>query len=266
MRREQLRIALEAAAKLGHHHKFVIAGSLSVLGLKEVPPEMMSMSIDIDFFPLNDPTHVQEITEALGEDSEFHESNGYYLDPISVDILVLPQGWRERLVELQLGSVQAYFLDVNDTAISKLVRSAENDFRWVDAGLEAGLLDIDVIDARSQFNSIDYPGDDDKRRVRNGITALRAAVKDGETLSKELLTFLRARPECRIANLIDDSHQYQGSIVFAGDNRAVQAIGDDTLVIHDSSEWPFHPEVGQEYIVDYEDSKSTISSSHSLGT
>lgn len=49
MRREQLRKALEAAAELGHHHEFVIAGSLSVLGLKEVPPEMMSMSIDIDF-------------------------------------------------------------------------------------------------------------------------------------------------------------------------------------------------------------------------
>lgn len=206
---------------------------------------------------MKDPTHVQEITEALGEDSEFHESNGYYLDPISVEILVLPQGWRERLIELELGSVMAYFLDVNDTAISKLVRSAENDFRWIDAGFEAGLLDIDAIDARSRF--MDFPGDDDRRKVRNGIAALKAALKDQGILRKELLAFLRSIPDFRIANLIDDSHRYQARIVFAADDRAIQEIDANTLVIHDSSHWNSCPAVGREYTVGYEDGKSMAS-------
>lgn len=82
MQRREIQVALEAAAKISPYREFVIAGSLSVLGYKEIPPEMMSLSIDIDFFPLRDPDHVQEVRDALGEDSEFHESHGYYLDPI----------------------------------------------------------------------------------------------------------------------------------------------------------------------------------------
>lgn len=221
MRREQIRRALEEAAKLGPHTEFVIAGSLSVLGFKEVPPEMMSMSIDIDFFPLRDPTHVQEVVDLLGEDSEFHEKNGYFLDPISSNIMVLPPGWMERLVKLDFGHVQAYFLEVNDTAISKYVRSAENDFRWIDAGLESGILDLNTIEARAEFG-IDYPGDEDKRKVRNGIVSHRAALKDGGELRLDLLAFLRTRPDDRIANLIDDHYSYAGTILFVGDDRAVQ--------------------------------------------
>ena len=65
MLRSEIQVALEAAAKISLHREFVIAGSLSVLGYKEVPPEMMSLSIDIHFFPLGDQTHVQEhVTDA----------------------------------------------------------------------------------------------------------------------------------------------------------------------------------------------------------
>ena len=56
MLRSEIQVALEAAAKISLHREFVIAGSLSVLGYKEIPPEMMSLSIDIDFFPLGDQT------------------------------------------------------------------------------------------------------------------------------------------------------------------------------------------------------------------
>lgn len=57
MLRKEIQVALEAAAKISPQRHFVIAGSLSVLSFKEVPPAMMSMSIDIDFFPLQNPTH-----------------------------------------------------------------------------------------------------------------------------------------------------------------------------------------------------------------
>lgn len=258
MRREQIRRALEEAAKLGPHTEFVIAGSLSVLGFKEVPPEMMSMSIDIDFFPLRDPTHVQEVTDLLGEDSEFHEKNGYFLDPISSNIMVLPPGWMERLVKLDFGHVQAYFLEVNDTAISKYVRSAENDFRWIDAGLEAGILDLDMIAARAQFG-IDYPGDEDKRKVQNGIASHRAALKDGGALRRDLLAFLRTRLDNRIANIIDDHYSYGGAMLFVGDDRSVQQIEPGVLVIHDSSMWLFEPATGERYNVEYQDGVSVIS-------
>src|SRR5690606_13548472 len=117
MRREEVQTALEAACNISRHHEFVIAGGLSVLGRMDMAPEMMSMSIDIDFFPLRDPGRAGEIAAILGEDSKFHERHGYYLDPISPELPVLPSGWRDRLVEVKLGAVTAYFLDVNDTAV-----------------------------------------------------------------------------------------------------------------------------------------------------
>lgn len=55
MRLEDIQAALEAAHEVSNHNEFVVAGSLSVLGLMTIPPERMAMSIDIDFFPLRDP-------------------------------------------------------------------------------------------------------------------------------------------------------------------------------------------------------------------
>lgn len=257
MRREQILLALKEAARCGRHTEFVIAGSLSVLGLKEVPPELMSISIDIDFFPLRDPTHVQDIVAELGEDSAFHEQHGYFLDPISSSILVLPRGWMERLVMLEFGAIHAYFLDVNDTAISKYVRSAENDFRWIDAGLEAGLLDLDIIEGRAQFG-VDYPGEDDKRRVHNGIRSHRAARNEDGTLRHELLAILRSYPQVRIANLSDDDHHYTGDILYAAVNRVVQEVEPDVLVIHDASSWDGTPMVGQKVSVIYHEGVATV--------
>ena len=257
MRREQILLALKEAARCGSHTEFVIAGSLSVLGLKEVPPEMMSMSIDIDFFPLHDQAHVQEIAAELGEDSAFHEQHGYYLDPISSSILVLPPGWMERLVMLEFEGIRAYFLDVDDTVISKYVRSAENDFRWIDAGLEAGLLNLDIIEGRAQFG-VYYPGEDDKRRVSNGIRSHRAARNEDGTLRHELLATLRLYPQASIANLLNDDHQYTGEILYSDANRVIQEVEPDTLVIHDSSNWDVSLIVGQSYNVSYDEGVATV--------
>lgn len=80
MRCEDIQKALEAACVVSNHHEFVVAGSLSVLGLIETPPERMSMSIDIDFYPLRDPGRASDIASVLGEDSDFHARHGYYLE------------------------------------------------------------------------------------------------------------------------------------------------------------------------------------------
>lgn len=81
----------------------------------------------------------------------------------------------DRLVPVQLGDVRAYFLDVNDTAISKYVRSAENDYRWIDAGYVVGILDLATIQARARFG-VDYPGDGDRQKIKNGIESHRVAM------------------------------------------------------------------------------------------
>ncbi|KAG0164662.1 hypothetical protein DFQ30_009562 [Apophysomyces sp. BC1015] len=122
-----IHLILTEAKKISRHSEFVIAGSLSVLGLPVDVPDLMSHSIDIDYYPLRDPGRADVVTALLGEGRPFHE----------------------RVVRHDFGDVTAIFLDVNDTAISKYVRGAENDFRWIEVGYDAGLIDINTIRAHA---------------------------------------------------------------------------------------------------------------------
>lgn len=231
MRLEDIQVALEEASRISRQHEFVIAGSLSVLGRIDMPPELMSMSIDIDFYPLRNPSRAGEIAGMLGEDSEFHERHGFYLDPISPELPVLPGGWRERLCEVRLGTVTAYFLDVNDTAISKYARGFENDYRWLDAGFEHGILSLDSIRARARF-STNFPLPEDKAKTVNGIRQHEAALRADGVLARDLLAFLRADPSQNLCELNADSGQYFGPIVWQDEFCAVQSLGRGDLVVH----------------------------------
>jgi hypothetical protein len=164
MRRDDIRKALEAACAISNHHEFIVAGSLSVLGLIDTPPKQMSMSIDIDFFPLRDPGRANDIAAVLGEGSDFHLRHGYYLDAISPELPVLPEGWRDRLVPVQLGQTIAFFLDVHDAAVSKYARGELNDYRWLEAGYEARILMLNVVENRIRFGTL-YFDDEDQRKT-----------------------------------------------------------------------------------------------------
>lgn len=239
MRREDVQRALEAASTVCSHHEFVIAGSLSVLGLiNTTPPESMSMSIDIDFYPLRDPGRAADIASVLGEDSDFHERNGYYLDAMSPELPVLPDAWRDRMVKIELGQTTAYFLDVNDTAVSKYARGAENDYRWLEAGYEAKLLDIDTISARVRFGTTFYE-DEDRRKTTNGLLMHRIAMQPNGSLAKELLEFLHQNPPQEKIKEVDVDHgEYVGRILWADKDYAVQSLGRGDMVIHHIPNWP----------------------------
>ena len=101
----------------------------------------MTGSIDIDLYPKSDPGTASEIAKALGLGSEFERIYGYYADAVSPMLPTLPQGWEHRLIKVEFDSgVSAWFLEPNDAAISKYVRSEPRDREWVRAGLEAIIL------------------------------------------------------------------------------------------------------------------------------
>lgn len=140
---------LHEAARVTSHRHFVIVGSLSAVGASTDPPGRMVQSIDVDLFPKLDPERLDEINAQVGEGSDFHIEHGYYADALSPATLSLPAQWQSRLIQMPLaGGVTAWFLDPNDAAASKLVRSAQNDLEWVAAGLQAGILSAECIAAR----------------------------------------------------------------------------------------------------------------------
>ena len=74
---------LFAASLASNHRRFVIGGSLTVIGAVVTPPREMAMSRDLDMHPELDPGRgFQEIAASLGENSTFHRSHGFYADPI----------------------------------------------------------------------------------------------------------------------------------------------------------------------------------------
>jgi hypothetical protein len=149
MNLKQLEHVLVESSKLTNHRNFVVVGSLSVMGAVIEPPADMVMSVDVDFYLKFDPERTGEIVLQLGEGSAFEQEYGYYADPISPKVLSLPEGWESRLIPLSLqGGVVGWFLDPNDAACAKLIRGAQNDQRWIKAGLDAGILNAHIVGAR----------------------------------------------------------------------------------------------------------------------
>jgi hypothetical protein len=148
-----LQILFIEAQRLTRHREFVVVGSLCILGVAasdEIPPRML-MSIDVDCYTKTDPGRVFEltITKELGQGSRFEEAHGYYLDPVSPELPVLPEQWEFRLIRVELGEeIVVFFLDPNDAAVSKYARCDVRDREWIRAGLEAGLLSAPIIESR----------------------------------------------------------------------------------------------------------------------
>lgn len=257
MRLDDIHLILAEARKISHHTEFVIAGSLSVLGLPIDVPDLMSHSIDVDYYPLRDPDRAGEIASKLGEGSEFHQNHGFYLDPIHPELPTLPRTWRDRVVRRDLGDVTAIFLDVNDTAISKYVRGNENDFRWIEAGYDAGILDIDKVSPRATYET-DFFNVEEQRSAMSRIRMHRAAMGPDRKLFMELVSYLRAHLHIAVIDLDLHAGEYVGPVVWADDIRAVQSIGQERFAVHDTSKWRAKPSVGQGASISYADHGETV--------
>jgi hypothetical protein len=67
---------------------------------------------------------------AIGHLSPFHESFGYYADPVDLATATLPKGWKGRLVNLPPGDtegVKGLCLEPHDLAIAKYAAARAKD-------------------------------------------------------------------------------------------------------------------------------------------
>lgn len=257
MRLEDIQLALEAANKVSSQTEFVIGGSLSVLGTIDVPPEMMAMSIDIDFFPLRNPKRASEIGLALGENSAFHEHHGFYLDPISPELPVLPRKWRDRISEVKLGNVTAFFMDVNDIAISKYARSADNDFRWISSGYEYGILDLTTIEARVRFET-DFILDEDHQNVKQGLVLHGACFTPGRAFNAELAHFLQDNLDKRVQQTDSEKGHYCGEVLWSCQSVVVQSTGRGEIVVHQVDMLDICPPEGSRPTIRYRNGQARV--------
>lgn len=165
-----LRTLFDEARRLTGHVRYVVVGSLSILGVVrgvEIP-ERMLVSIDVDCYTPDNPERVFELGDALGQGSGFEATHGFYLDPISPALPTLPENWRYRLVAVDLGGgIVVQFLDPNDAAVSKYARGEPRDREWIRAGIGAGLMNCGIVAAR--FRETTFFDRDEQERAERAL-------------------------------------------------------------------------------------------------
>ena len=80
---------------------------------------------------------------AIGELSPFHHEYGYYAHGVAPETATLPDGWEQRLVELQVNDQQGTIglcLEKHDLAFSKLAAGREKDFEFIHELLKHRLI------------------------------------------------------------------------------------------------------------------------------
>lgn len=159
MNRSQLEHAIRAAGAISGVRDLYVVGSQSILGsFPDAPPELLR-SMEVDIAPREHPEREELIEGSIGELSLFHETFGFYVDGITVDVLALPTGWKDRVVVVENANTNGYrglCLSPGDLAANKLAAGREKDVEFVEAMLRARLIPAaEVRDRLKQIPDLD---------------------------------------------------------------------------------------------------------------
>jgi hypothetical protein len=168
MKKRHVDHVLRAAGRITGERQFIIIGSQSLHAKFPDLADEIGVSVEVDLIAKAQPAR-GELLNAIGQDSQFHVTHGYYADPVDMNTAVLPKGWRGRLVNLPPGDtegVAGLCLDPHDLAISKYVARREKDIEFTREMARRKLVDkerlLDLVR--------DTPVDDAaKRRLRSFI-------------------------------------------------------------------------------------------------
>jgi hypothetical protein len=142
MKKQQLDHVLRAAGRITGEKQFVIIGSQSLHGKYPDLADAILLSAEVDLIATKKPEQTELLNE-IGVASPFHQSFGYYADPVDATTATLPRGWRNRLVNLPPGDtegVKGLCLEPHDLAIAKYVARREKDIVFTRELARRGLV------------------------------------------------------------------------------------------------------------------------------
>jgi hypothetical protein len=145
MKKREVDHVLRAAGRITGEKQFIIIGSQSLHGKFPDLPDDLVKSFEVDLMASK---HVDrtEWLNAIGLYSPFHDSFGYYADPVDDKTATLPKGWKGRLVNLPDGDtegVRGLCLDPHDLAIAKYVARREKDIVFTRELAKRGIVSRD---------------------------------------------------------------------------------------------------------------------------
>lgn len=130
MKKRHVDHVLRAAGEITGEKQFVIVGSQALHGKFPDAADDIVRSAEVDLIATKRADRTEWLN-AIGQDSQFHETYGYYADPVDETTTArMPKGWKGRLVNLpkgDTGGVRGLCLDPHDLAIAKYVARREKD-------------------------------------------------------------------------------------------------------------------------------------------
>jgi len=149
MTRDQLEHAIRAACDVAGDTELLIFGSQAILGEHPDAPPDLRTSIEVDVQPRNYPEAVDMIDAMLGELSQFHETHGFYVQGVSIEVAMLPEGWEGRTIQVKSedgtkGNI-GYCLESHDLAASKLAAYRDKDRDFIRVLLIEGMIDVEIL-------------------------------------------------------------------------------------------------------------------------
>lgn len=159
MRYDQLEHAIRAACDVSGDDELIIFGSQAILATAPDAPPALRASIEIDIQAKTYPDRTDLIDGALGEDSLFHATHGFYVHGVSIEAATLPAGWEGRTIAVRHSvgdrGGTGHCIEAHDLAASKLVANREKDRIFVTTLLSEQVIDGDVLLARIQALPVD---------------------------------------------------------------------------------------------------------------
>lgn len=168
MKKQQLDHVLRAAGRITGERQFLIIGSQSLHGRFPDLPDDIDRSAEVDLIAKRNVDRTEWLN-AIGQDSPFHETFGYYADPVDETAAILPKGWKGRLVNLPPGDtegVTGLCLDPHDLAIAKYAARREKDRIFT-----RELARRNLVDRERLLELVDKTvvSDDVRKRIREDI-------------------------------------------------------------------------------------------------
>jgi hypothetical protein len=177
MKKREIDHVLRAAGRITGEKQFIIIGSQSLHGKYPDLPDDIVKSVEVDLLASKKPGRTEWLG-AIGVYSPFHESFGYYADPVDDKTAILPKGWKGRLVNLSAGDtdgVKGLCLEPHDLAIAKYAASREKGLIFTRELARRGLLSEARLLALLEQTPVD---EDARERIRGQIGRDFSAASD----------------------------------------------------------------------------------------
>jgi hypothetical protein len=177
MKKRELDHVLRAAGRITGEKRFIIVGSQALHGKHPDVADDIIKSAEVDLLAAKTPKRTEWLN-AIGVYSQFHDTFGYYADPVDERTATLPKGWKGRLVNLPPGDtegVEGLCLDPHDLAISKYVASRDKDLVFTRELARRGIVSEERLLSLLDQTPVDEQVRD---RIRNQVARDFHAAQD----------------------------------------------------------------------------------------